>query len=166
MLVSCASTEQLPQLTEVNQTTNEGAEPQGIVESELPPPPPPPAPPPPPYHCNKGPYIVFFGSNEAEISGEAENVLDDAIRAYERCYKVLVEISGYTDRTGNAAYNLELAGRRNAAVAEYFMNRGIAEANLSIEALGETNNRIPTADGVQEIQNRRVEISFVEGAGS
>ena len=33
------------------------------------------------------------------------------------------------------------------------------------EAFGESQNRVPTADGVRELQNRRVEVTYGPGSG-
>ena len=43
--------------------------------------------------------------------------------------------------------------------------RGIPDARISSEAFGEANPRVPTADGVRELQNRRVEITYGPGSG-
>ena len=43
--------------------------------------------------------------------------------------------------------------------------RGIPDARITSEAFGEANPRVPTADGVRELQNRRVEITYGPGSG-
>ena len=45
------------------------------------------------------------------------------------------------------------------------ITRGIPDANISSQGFGETQNRVPTADGVRELQNRRVEITYGPGSG-
>jgi iron complex outermembrane recepter protein len=137
----------------------------------LAPPPPPPAPepappPPPPPVCNKGPYIVFFDWDKADITGEAATILDSAVAAYGNCANIPVMIAGYADRSGSPKYNLGLSERRNASVRGYLSGRGIPDAVISSQGFGEDNNRVPTADGVRELQNRRVEITYGPGSGS
>jgi len=44
-------------------------------------------------------------------------------------------------------------------------SKGIAGGVITTQALGETNLRVQTADGVRELQNRRVEIMYGAGAG-
>ena len=46
------------------------------------------------------------------------------------------------------------------SVAQALGQRGIPTSTMRIEAYGETEPRVPTADGVREPQNRRVEIVF------
>lgn len=133
------------------------------------PPPPPPvvevAPPPPPPVCNKGPYIVFFDWDKADITPEAGAVLDSAVVAYGNCQSVPIMLAGYADRSGTEKYNLALSERRNASVRAYLGQRGIPDAAISSQAFGESNPRVPTADGVRELQNRRVEITYGPGSG-
>ena len=128
-------------------------------------PPPPPPPPPPQVQCNTGPYIVFFNWDRSDITPEAASVLNNAISAYQNCGNASVMLAGYTDRSGTVQYNLGLAARRNASVRQYMTGRGIPDARISSEAFGEANPRVPTADGVRELQNRRVEITYGPGSG-
>lgn len=151
----------------------------GKSEPAPPPPPAPPAPPPPPPPpppapvapapapppCNTGPYIVFFDFDESAIKADAAEVLNSAISAYANCGAARVMLAGYTDLSGSATYNMGLAERRNAAVRAYMTGRGIPDARIASEAFGEANPRVPTADGVREPQNRRVEVTYGPGAG-
>ncbi|MCJ2184856.1 OmpA family protein, partial [Novosphingobium sp. 1949] len=131
-----------------------------------PPPPPPPAPAPAPeVVCNKGPYIVFFDWDKSDITPEAATVLDSAVTAYGNCDNVPIMLAGYTDASGTKTYNMGLSKRRNASVQAYLTSHGIPEAAISSEAFGEANQRVPTADGVRELQNRRVEITYGPGSG-
>jgi opacity protein-like surface antigen len=125
----------------------------------------PPPPPPPPPVCNKGPYIVFFDWDQSDITPEAATILDNAVSAYANCDNVPIMLAGYTDRSGTVEYNLGLAARRNASVTEYLTGRGIPGGAITSEAFGEANPRVPTADGVRELQNRRVEITYGPGSG-
>jgi outer membrane protein OmpA-like peptidoglycan-associated protein len=43
-------------------------------------------------------------------------------------------------------------------VASELERRGIQRSNISVQAFGESRPLVPTADGVREPQNRRVEI--------
>ncbi len=124
-------------------------------------PPPPPAPPP----CNTGPYIVFFEFDESTITADAAAILDNAITAYANCGTARVMLAGHTDRAGSVTYNMALAERRNDSVRQYMTGRGIPEARIASEAFGESDPRVPTADGVRELQNRRVEVTYGPGSG-
>lgn len=134
---------------------------------EVPPPPPPPAPPPPPPPpvCTPGPYIVFFEWDKSDITPEAAGILDNAISAYQNCGNAQVMLAGHADRSGSASYNVGLSQRRADSVKAYLTGRGIADGTISTEAFGESRPRVETADGVRELQNRRVEITYGPGSG-
>jgi outer membrane protein OmpA-like peptidoglycan-associated protein len=74
-------------------------------------------------------------------------------------------LAGHTDTSGSAAYNMGLAERRNDSVRDYLTSRGVPGSEITSEAFGENQLRVPTADGVRELQNRRVEITYGPGSG-
>ena len=143
--------------------------PPPVEAVEIAPPPPepvpPPPPPPPPPVCNKGPYIVFFDWDKSDITPEAASILDSAVAAYGNCQTIPIMLAGYTDRSGSATYTQALSERRNASVTDYLTTRGVPSAAITSQGFGEANNRVPTADGVKELQNRRVEITYGPGSG-
>ncbi|WP_408586834.1 OmpA family protein, partial [Novosphingobium sp.] len=113
----------------------------------------------------QGPYIVFFDWDKSDITPEAATILDNAVTAYGNCASVPIMLAGYTDRSGTPKYNLGLSSRRNASVQSYLTSHGVPSAAISSQAFGESNPRVPTADGVRELQNRRVEITYGPGSG-
>jgi OmpA-OmpF porin, OOP family len=69
-----------------------------------------------------------------------------------------IEVSGHADRTGSASYNQRLSVRRGEAVAAELVRRGVARNIITIQGFGFDRPLVPTAMGVREPQNRRVEI--------
>ncbi|RSV23411.1 OmpA family protein, partial [Sphingomonas koreensis] len=124
-----------------------------------------PPPPPPPPVCSPGPYIVFFEWDKSDITPEAAGILDNAISQYQTCGNAQVMLAGHADRSGSASYNVGLSQRRADSVKAYLTGRGIADGTISTEAFGESRPRVETADGVRELQNRRVEITYGPGSG-
>jgi outer membrane protein OmpA-like peptidoglycan-associated protein len=116
--------------------------------------------------CEQGPYIVFFDWDQSDITPEAAAVLNSAITAYGDCGTAAIMLAGHADRSGSTTYNVGLSERRNASVTDYLTNRGIPVARISSEAFGESMPRVPTADGVRELQNRRVEVMYGPGSGN
>jgi outer membrane protein OmpA-like peptidoglycan-associated protein len=108
---------------------------------------------------------VFFDWDQSVITPEAATVLDSAVTAYGNCGRASVMLAGHADRSGSTTYNVGLSERRNASVQQYLGGRGIPAARISTEAFGESQNRVATADGVRELQNRRVEITYGPGSG-
>ncbi|MEY3731860.1 MAG: hypothetical protein RLZZ57_2616 [Pseudomonadota bacterium] len=102
-------------------------------------------------------YLVFFDWNKADLTDRAKQILGDA--ASGRGQGVTrIEVNGYTDRSGSDHYNQGLSERRANAVAAELVRRGVPRNEIVTRGFGEANPLIPTADGVREPQNRRVEI--------
>jgi outer membrane protein OmpA-like peptidoglycan-associated protein len=109
---------------------------------------------------------VFFDWDKSDITPEAATILDSAVQAYGNCNSIPIMLAGYTDRSGSPKYNLGLSARRNDSVTAYLTAHGIPGAAITSHAFGEENPRVPTADGVRELQNRRVEITYGPGSGN
>jgi outer membrane protein OmpA-like peptidoglycan-associated protein len=102
-------------------------------------------------------YLVFFDWSKADLTDRARQVIGEA--ASNRGQGVTrIEVNGFTDRSGPADYNMQLSIRRANAVAAELMRRGVPRNEIVTRGFGEENNLVPTADGVREPQNRRVEI--------
>ena len=126
---------------------------------------PPPPPPTPPVVCSPGPFIVFFEWDKSDITPEAASILDNAIAQYPNCGNAQVMLAGHADRSGSAQYNVGLSQRRADAVKAYMVAHAIPDAVVTEQAFGESRPRVETADGVREVQNRRVEITYGPGSG-
>ena len=122
-------------------------------------PPPPPAPMPAPVVQQVArTYLVFFDWNRADLTDRARQILADAAAARTSVRSTRIEVSGHADRSGSDVYNQALSMRRAEAVAAELTRRGVPRSEMVIQAFGESRPLVPTADGVREPQNRRVEI--------
>ena len=133
-----------------------------------PPPPPEPTPPPPPVAtpCSPGPFIVFFEWDKSDVTPEAASILDGAIAQYQNCGSAKVMLAGHADKSGSASYNVGLSQRRDDSVQAYLTAHSIPAGVITSEAFGESRPRVETADGVREVQNRRVEVTYGPGSGN
>jgi outer membrane protein OmpA-like peptidoglycan-associated protein/opacity protein-like surface antigen len=129
---------------------------------DVPPPPPPvtPPPPPPPPPPMPDQFVVFFGFNKSNISGEAMQVITDAATTAKEKGSASIIIIGHTDSSGSDAYNEALSLRRATAVKGALVSLGIAEDKISPTGKGETELLVKTGDGVKEPQNRRATIDL------
>ncbi len=75
-------------------------------------------------------------------------------------------MSGHTDTGGSVAYNMRLSRRRAESVAAELEKKGIPSSEIEIVAKGKRDLLVPTADGVKEPQNRRVQIVYESGVNS
>ncbi|WP_404372554.1 OmpA family protein [Sphingomonas sp. MMS24-J45] len=141
--------------------------PPPVVEAPPPPPVEPPAPPPAPVvQCSPGPFIVFFEWDKSDVTPEAAAILDGAIAQYQNCGSAKVMLAGHADKSGSPAYNVGLSQRRNDSVQAYLTAHSIPAGVITSEAFGESRPRVETADGVREVQNRRVEVTYGPGSGN
>lgn len=116
-----------------------------------------PAPPPPPQ---RQVFLVFFDWDRDTITPQGGQIIRQAADAYRSGAHVQLQITGYTDRSGSPAYNQRLSERRANNVANTMVHDGVPRSQMAVSGRGENDNRVPTADGVREPQNRRVEIVF------
>jgi outer membrane immunogenic protein len=125
-----------------------------------PPPPPPPAPmamPAPPPAAPKV-FIVYFDWDKDVITPVGDQVIQAAADAYKSGAPVQLQVTGYTDRSGSPGYNQRLSERRANNVARRMASLGVPPSQMNVSGRGENDNRVPTAPGVREKENRRVEI--------
>jgi outer membrane protein OmpA-like peptidoglycan-associated protein len=102
-------------------------------------------------------FLVFFDWSKADLTDRARQIIGEAASARGQGV-TRIEVNGFTDRSGSAEYNLGLSQRRANAVAAELVRRGVPRNEIVTRGFGEENNLVPTADGVREPQNRRVEI--------
>jgi OmpA-OmpF porin, OOP family len=105
---------------------------------------------------------VFFDTNKADIKPEMKPGLDEALQVLSQNPQLRIEVQGHTDSDGADAYNQNLSERRAKAVADHFVQQGIAADRISSKGYGETQ---PVADNKTKegkAQNRRVELRPIE----
>ena len=123
------------------------------------------APPPPPAQIPVAPapapsrtYLVFFDWDRADLTDRARQVIAEAAQASTRVQVTRIQVNGYTDLSGTARYNQGLSVRRAQNVANELVRDGVPREAIATHGFGESNPLVPTAKGVREPQNRRVEI--------
>jgi OmpA-OmpF porin, OOP family len=117
------------------------------------PPPPPPAP-----AVQAASFMVFFDWDRSNLSQQALNTIKQASDAYKTKGSARITATGHTDTSGPENYNMALSLRRANAVKDALVRNGVPATAISVVGMGEKGLLVPTADGVREPQNRRVEI--------
>ncbi|MDD9936189.1 MAG: OmpA family protein [Myxococcales bacterium] len=107
------------------------------------------------------PPILFEHDSVALIPcGEAAlYYARDAINAR----KDPVTLEGHADKTGDVAYNVDLAQRRAEVVREWLIAHGVSAARLEVASQGECCGLAEETDDGQRQINRRVVIRFGKG---
>jgi outer membrane protein OmpA-like peptidoglycan-associated protein len=101
---------------------------------------------------------VFFDWDRADLSERARQIVAEAAQNTTRVQYTRIEVSGHADRTGSAEYNQRLSLRRAQNVAAELVRLGVPQSAIDVTAFGYSRLLVPTAAGVREPQNRRVEI--------
>ena len=105
---------------------------------------------------------VNFQFNKATLTLNAEHVLDYVVLAMQGQPTMHVEIDGYTDSVGAAAYNLKLSQRRADSVRDYLVKHGIDAGHVTTKGYGESRPLIsPEKTAEDRAVNRRVEFKIV-----
>lgn len=102
---------------------------------------------------------VKFPTDASALSPEAEqrlNALVQRLRAENR--NVYLEIQGYTDSTGDEAYNDRLGLERAEAVRRHLNRQGVALNRMSTISYGQNEPVAPNDTREGRAQNRRVAI--------
>jgi outer membrane protein OmpA-like peptidoglycan-associated protein len=111
-------------------------------------------------------YLVFFDFNKSDLTPQATQIVDQAAANAETTKVTQLTVTGHTDTVGSDAYNMRLSRRRAESVAAELEKKGVASSEIEIVAKGKRDLLVPTADGVREPQNRRVQIVYDGGASS
>jgi peptidoglycan-associated lipoprotein len=98
---------------------------------------------------------VFFAYDRADISSEAQQILDRQAQWLKRYPNVHATIEGHTDERGTREYNLALGERRAQAVKNVLTALGIPASRLSTISYGKERPEVPHSDEQSYAQNRR-----------
>jgi outer membrane protein OmpA-like peptidoglycan-associated protein len=104
-------------------------------------------------------YDLYFDFNSAALRQESDSTLGVIAEVLRRNPDWKLSIEGHTDDVASDGYNLELSGRRAAAVKQALVGGfGVAGARLTTAGYGEARpqDRNDTVEG--RARNRRVEL--------
>ncbi len=107
------------------------------------------------------PSNVTFALNQAQIDPSFYNTLNSVAIVLSKYNQTLVDVYGYTDTTGSAAYNLNLSQQRAQSVSRYLGSQGIDPRRMYVTGFGEERPIASNATEAGRAQNRRVEIQIV-----
>ena len=85
-----------------------------------------------------------------DVKGEIQKIVDK----YADIATVNLYIAGYTDTVGNPSANLSLSTARAKSIALWFKASGF-QGSIYYQGFGESVLAVPTADGVDQAENRR-----------
>jgi len=121
-------------------------------------PPPPSSDAPPPMtkiESLSGPHFAF---NQATLTPEGQAKVRGVAATLNRYPDRGIEVSGYTDSSGDDARNQRLSERRAEAVKQILVQSGVSASRITTAGYGAANPVASNATAEGRAQNRRVEI--------
>lgn len=103
-------------------------------------------------------FRFYFQSGSTSLTAESNGQMPAILEALNSRKAPDILLTGHTDRTGSDALNMRLSDERAQTVREILLQGGIPGDAISTAYRGESEPIVPTADGVAEPQNRRVEV--------
>ena len=115
-----------------------------------------------PTLAQEPPALVFFDWGRPDVRSDDAATLDKVAEAWKSRPGAHLRLAGHSDRSGSSAVNRAAGLKRARAVRAELEKRGIPRNAMNIVSFGEDQPLVPTEDGVREVQNRRVAITFEE----
>lgn len=103
---------------------------------------------------------ILFRHNSDQINPVSNRELNRTAALLKKYPENAITINGYTDSTGNAAYNVDLSQRRAKAVADALIERGVPASQVSYNGFGAANPVAPNDTAAGRAKNRRVELEI------
>jgi peptidoglycan-binding protein ArfA len=101
---------------------------------------------------------INFDTDGFTLTEGSQQLLNPVADKLKSCSNVSVAVSGYTDNTGDDAFNIPLSANQAKSVADYLVSQGVVGDFVTSTGLGSANPIENTPAG--RAQNRRVEISI------
>ena len=105
---------------------------------------------------------VLFRFNRSDLTSEEKQKLDDLAQSVASMKHYVLEVQGYTDKTGTKDYNLELSRRRADSVVRYLTEvHNIPLVKIHMLGYGPDKPAQPNNTREGRKENRRVEVRIL-----
>jgi outer membrane protein OmpA-like peptidoglycan-associated protein len=104
-------------------------------------------------------FLVYFLGDSDELTPESRAAFQSILAELRGRSAPDVVVIGHTDRLASDDYNDRLSLQRAQRVRDELVKLGIPPDRIQAAGRGEREPLVPTADGVAEPRNRRVEIN-------
>ena len=103
-------------------------------------------------------FLLYCPTGSTEPEPASRPALDEAAADITRRAVSNVSVIGHSDSAGDPAANQKLSMARAEAVRRMLEARGVPASGVALSGHGANDPLVPTAPGVAEARNRRVEI--------
>ena len=103
-------------------------------------------------------FTLYFVENKDTLTDESRREVDTSLAEIAKRPVPDVLVVGHTDLVGTHVANDVLSRQRAELIRNELIRLGVPAANIQVVARGKREPVVPTADGVAEPRNRRVEV--------
>ena len=105
---------------------------------------------------------ILFGLNKSTLTKDDMQRLDQLSQSVASLKHYVIQIQGYTDKTGSKEYNLQLSKQRADAVIRYLTTDGkVPLVRIYSMGYGESDPAAPNSTRKGREQNRRVDLTVM-----
>jgi outer membrane protein OmpA-like peptidoglycan-associated protein len=101
---------------------------------------------------------VYFGLGKSVLTPDDKQKLDEAIQNLASAKNYVIEVEGYTDRTGSKDYNVALSQHRADAVLRYLAVHNVPPRKIHVVAIGSDDPTAENKTRADRKENRRVDV--------
>ncbi len=103
--------------------------------------------------------MVLFPVNQSTLTDDAKSQLQSLAKSVEGLDRYMIEVQGFTDKTGSATVNQRLSEQRAQEVARYLANKyKIPPRSISMVGNGYASPAMDSTTREGRMMNRRVEV--------
>jgi peptidoglycan-associated lipoprotein len=104
-------------------------------------------------------YTIEFKTGKTDVATQSEADYQKMLAEVRKRPGVDVTVAGHADREGSDRTNELLSLIRAYKIRDDLVRAGVPIERIELDSYGESRPAIPTADGVPELKNRRVEVT-------
>ena len=108
------------------------------------------------------PEYVYFGFNAVTIEDSSSTILQIVANILKENNYVGIELQGYADSIGSAAYNIELSKKRSESVRDFLIAQNVPPAQIRTVAFGEGTPIATNTSAKGRAMNRRVRLLLLK----
>jgi len=105
-------------------------------------------------------FTLYFDEGTERLATESTAQLSEILADAKSRAAYEINVVGHTDRLADERFNAELSDRRAGFVRDWLIGNSVPGGTITTSGRGELDPVVPTADGVAEPRNRRVEVTI------
>lgn len=104
-------------------------------------------------------FILNFKTGTADLMEDSVKIIPEIIAAISQRNSSDISVVGHSDTVGSKQTNYQISLNRALRLRDILVSMGVDRQVISTESHGEDNPLVNTGDEVEEVRNRRVEVT-------